>query len=149
MIKNGEISDLGKKFLEEQKIPIRLSVLSESNWPSIISLWYVYKENRFYCATIKNALIVKYLKKNKKCAFEISTETPPYRGIRGQGLVKLDYEKGEEVLKTLLERYEIMKNSKLETFLLSRINDVVAIEITPTKLFSWDFGKRMKDAIKK
>jgi hypothetical protein len=149
MIESGEISELGKKFLEEQKIPIRLSVLSESNWPSIISLWYVYKENRFYCATIKDAFIIKYLQKNRKCAFEISTETPPYKGIRGQGLVKLDYKKGGEVLKILLERYEIMKNSKLETFLLSRITDEVAIEITPTKLFSWDFSKRMKDAIKK
>ncbi len=148
MIEKGKLTELGKKFLNEQKIPIRISVLNESNWPSILSLWYYHKEDRFYCATINTALVVKYLEKNNKCAFEISTEKPPYKGIRGQGIATLNYDKGGDVLKVLLEKYEIKKNSQLEKFLLSRIEDEIAIEIKPTKLFSWDYSKRMQDAVK-
>jgi hypothetical protein len=36
----------------------------------------------FYCDTQQNAKIISYLKKDVRCAFEISSEKPPYRGIK-------------------------------------------------------------------
>ncbi len=60
------------QFLIGSDIPVRLSCLSSSNWPMVISLWYVYKNEKLYCATQNTSKIIGYLKHSPKCGFEIA-----------------------------------------------------------------------------
>ncbi|MFX1507698.1 MAG: pyridoxamine 5'-phosphate oxidase family protein [Promethearchaeota archaeon] len=141
---NNEI----KEFLDCAKIPLRLSVLTESGWPIILSLWFTYtNDGNFLIATPEKAKVVDLLRKNPKCAFEISNEEAPYCGIRGQAKARILESKGIEVLEILLQRYIIDgKNSPLGKKLLSRNIQEVAIEVSPINIFSWNFKNRMKES---
>ena len=140
---------MDKNNLEDKasdtKIPIRLSFLKTSGVPGILSLWYLNINGKIYCATQKSAKIVSYLQKNPECAFEISCEKPPYKGTRGEGKAKILEDMGENVLNQLIEKYLGKKESTLSEFLKSKAGSEVAIEITPNKIFYFDYSRRMRD----
>ena len=138
-------SDTGDtKDLVNLVVPLRLACLTKSGWPMIVPLWFKFLNDRFYCATQENAKIISYLNKDNRCAFEISSEIPPYRGIRGQGKTIIKKELGIEILQTVIEKYLQKKDKDLTTYLLKSKEKEVAIEITPIKIFYWDYTNRMK-----
>ena len=136
-----------RNYLEQMRIPLRLSCATESGWPMILSLWYLYEEGALLCATRETAKIVSFLKRDPRCAFEISGETPPYSGIRGQATASILPERGGEVLARLLVRYLGDTDKPLARRLLAHSDSEVAIKIEPVNLFTWDFTKRMKDSV--
>jgi len=133
------------KFLLDPKIPIRVSFIKSSGVPAVISLWYVCKDGKIYCATQKTAKIVSYLQKNPLCGFEIAADKPPYKGIRGEGTAQILNESGGYVLDLLIDKYLGEKESILSKFLKRNSKDEIAIEITPQKIFNYDYSERMKD----
>lgn len=134
-------------YLQSVKIPIRLSCTTLSNWPVVVSLWFLLENDHIYCATSQNAKVIRYLRNNPRCAFEVAGDLPPYRGVRGQAYARLEPERGPEVLEMLLHRYLGGTDSPLATKLLARRHQEVAICIEPINLFSWDFTKRMQDSL--
>lgn len=137
-------SDTKFRNLLEKKIPIRFSCISPTGWPVILSLWYLQEHGKIYCATQKNAKIVQYLRVNPRCGFEIASEKPPYLGIRGRGEVFLREDISSEILESLISRYLGNQDSSLAKFLLSQKENEIALEIIPSKIFSWDYSERMK-----
>ncbi len=137
---SNEIDD---SFLNS-KIPIRISCLKPNGVPIVLSLWYVNLDGKIYCATQKTAKIISYLEKNPLCGFEIAADSLPYRGVRGEGSVKILKDKGEDILSILIEKYLGKKESNLSKFLKSKLETEVAIEINPNKVFNYDYSKRMK-----
>ena len=133
------------KFIPDSKIPIRIGFIKGNSAPAIVSLWYVCKDAKIYCATQKTAKIVSYLQKNPMCGFEIAADKPPYKGIRGEGTVQILNETGAYVLDLLMEKYLKGKESTLSKLLRNNSKTEVAIEITPQKVFHYDYSKRMKD----
>ena len=115
----------------KSKIPIRLAIVDSNKEPRVISLWFVYLNDKIFCATQKSAKIVQYLKKNPVCGFEIAADTPPYKGIRGKGVARITESKGNKVLTILIDKYLENKESKLSQFLKRNSKTEVAIEITP------------------
>ena len=134
------------KFIPDPKIPIRIAFMKSTHLPAVISLWYVCKDGKIYCATQKTAKIVLYLQKNPVCGFEIAADKPPYKGIRGEGTVQILNEKGAHTLDLLIDKYLGEKESTLSKFLKNNSKDEVAIEIIPQKILHYDYSKRMKDA---
>jgi nitroimidazol reductase NimA-like FMN-containing flavoprotein (pyridoxamine 5'-phosphate oxidase superfamily) len=132
-------------IVSDTKIPIRLAFLNSSGIPNIISLWYEQIDGKIYCATQKTAKIVSYLEKNPECGFEIAADKPPYKGTRGSGVAKIVENRGEEILTILMKKYLGDKVSTLQKILKKNIKNEVAIEITPNKLFHYDYSTRMKD----
>jgi nitroimidazol reductase NimA-like FMN-containing flavoprotein (pyridoxamine 5'-phosphate oxidase superfamily) len=144
--------DMIMECLTNSKIPIRLACLSISDWPIVVSLWYTYLNEKVYCATQNTAKVVKYLRKNPKCGFEIAGDSFPYRGVRGYGKALIVENKGEEILRMLIQKYLMGKETtisslKLYKLLLSKehLQNEVAIEIIPAAMFKWDYKKRMID----
>ena len=125
--------------------PLRFSCMTPSGFPSIISLWYLYKDGKIYCATQKNAKVISYIKENNKCAFEITIGHFPYKGVRGHGKVKLREDIAIEVLDSLIEKFIGNRDSFLSRYLIKRKENEVALEITPLRLFPWDYSKRMNN----
>jgi nitroimidazol reductase NimA-like FMN-containing flavoprotein (pyridoxamine 5'-phosphate oxidase superfamily) len=132
------------KLVYDSKIPIRLACIKPNGMPSIVSLWYIPIDGKIYCATQKSAKIVSYLEKNPLCGFEIAGDNPPYKGTRGEGTVEI-LDKGEEILSILIQKYLGEKNSILSKFLRDNSKTEVAIQISPQKIFHYDYSKRMKD----
>lgn len=145
--------DIIVECLTNSKIPIRLACMSISDWPIVVSLWYTYLNEKVYCATQNTAKVVKYLRKNPKCGFEIAGDSFPYRGVRGYGKASIVENKGEEILRMLIQKYLTGKETtisslKLYKLLLSKehLQNEVAIEIIPAAMFKWDYKKRMKNS---
>lgn len=133
-----------ESFLGEQQIPARLACLTPNGGPVVCSLWYLYEDGALWCATQESAKVVDYLAQYPHCGFEIATETPPYKGVRGQGQATISQERGLDVLLRLIDRYVGNRESDFARWLIKRSSLEVAIRIEPTWMTAWDFSPRMK-----
>lgn len=134
-------------FLTDAIIAMRLAVPNGEGWPLVASLWFTVEDDALWCATDENALLVRLLKANDRCGFEVAGDKPPYRGVRGQGRGSLHPLKGESILRALLSRYAIRPGSRLSRMLLAKADREVAIRIEPEWVTSWDFAHRMQNAV--
>ena len=135
-----------ERFLQQTRIPLRIACNGASGHPVIASLWFLPRDDTLWCATQRTASVVSHLRRDHRCAFEVAAETAPYRGVRGQGHAELHDERGEEILRLLIDRYLEDPNSRFARWLLSRAREETAIAIEPLTLLSWDFRERMGDA---
>jgi hypothetical protein len=134
-------------YLQTIKIPLRLSCLMESGWPAVLSLWYLFEQDSFYCATPENARVVAYLRSEPRCSFEIASDLPPYCGVRGRAVASIDSDRGDEILKRLLYRYIGGVDNPLAERLLGRTDLEVAIRLDPKNFYTWNFTNRMADSL--
>jgi general stress protein 26 len=143
------VSDLTavKTYLEAAKIPLRIACTTESGWPMAVSLWFKHQNGRLFCATQKSARVVTYLKNDPRCAFEIAADLPPYCGVRGQAIARIDESMGPRILEQLLVRYLGGIDSALAQSLIAKSENEVAIILKPVKIYTWDFSSRMQDVI--
>jgi nitroimidazol reductase NimA-like FMN-containing flavoprotein (pyridoxamine 5'-phosphate oxidase superfamily) len=134
-------------FLTDARVPIRLACRTPAGALWMLSLWFDFdpEAERFVCATAATADVVEYLRADDAVAFEVSTNDPPYRGVRGNGRATVDPDEGKAVLRSLLERYLGGTDSALARRLLDPARDEVRIRIDPDRLYSWDFSERMAD----
>ena len=130
------------QYWDSAVIPIRLASAG-SPGPTVQSLWFLPQEDALWCCTQKDALVVRRLQADPLCGFEIAGDHPPYRGVRGHGRAVLQPGQASEILPRLLARYAIAAESSLATWLLSRLEDEVAIAITDLSVTSWDYAERM------
>jgi hypothetical protein len=135
-------------FLTDTTVPVRLACRTPAGGLWMLSLWYDFDVDtgEFVCATSAAADVVAYLREDDDVAFEVSTNDPPYRGVRGNGTAIIDPDDGKAVLRRLLKRYLGGTDSSLAERLLAPERDEVAIRIDPDRWYSWDFTERMRDA---
>ena len=110
----------------------------------MLSLWYVWLDGALWCATGPRARILKLLRREPRCGFEVAGDAPPYRGVRGQGRAQLHPERGAETLAMLVDRYLGTRETPFAQWLLARAASEVAIRIEPQSIASWDFRARMR-----
>lgn len=134
-----------ERFLEETRVPVRVACHGASGFPMLVSLWFIHREGRLWCATKRTSHVAERLASDPRCAFEISLERPPYRGVRGTARASLHDERGEEMLRALIDRYLGNSNAELASRLLSQVAEETAIAIDPQSLVSWDFRGRMEE----
>ena len=135
-----------ESMINDTRIPIRLACITNAGSPIVVSLWYTVIDDKIFCATQKKAKIISHIKNNPMVGFEIATDSPPYRGVRGHGKVKVIDGMGKEILEILINKYLGKKISTLSEFLRTNSENETAIEITPDKIITYDYSKRMKDA---
>lgn len=134
-------------FLDGARIPLRLGVQDSAGSPWVSSLWFLHDEGALWCAMNQQAKLAAYLRARPQCGFEIAGDTPPYKGVRGKGTASLVPERGEEILRRLLQRYGVDPQSDLARSLLAKVDQEVAVRILPSRLTSWDFTARMRGAV--
>lgn len=133
------------EFLDNFGGPLRLAATTESGFPLICSLWYQYRDGRLLCATQKQAVITRHLERDGKCAFEVSTNDPPYSGLRGRGTATLTSVGAAKLLEEVSSRYLGKEDSPFRRWLRQRSADEVCIEIEPTWMTTWDYRNRMSE----
>ena len=132
-----------ERFLDESRVPVRLACNGTSGHPVLACLWYLPEDGRLWCATQRSASVATLLANDAKCAIDVSLESVPYRGVRGQGLATLYDDRGEEILRKLIHRYLRDSKPELEKSLLVRAATETAIAIELQTLVSWDYSERM------
>lgn len=132
-----------ERFLRSATVPLRLGCRRPDGDPWMLSLWYRYVDGVFECATSASADVVGFLDHDPAVAFEISTNDPPYKGVRGNGRVTVAPDDEKEVLRALLDRYLDGTDSPLAERLLSPDRREVTITIHPDRLHTWDYSHRM------
>jgi nitroimidazol reductase NimA-like FMN-containing flavoprotein (pyridoxamine 5'-phosphate oxidase superfamily) len=131
------------RFLSVWRIPARLAVNGASGHPVLASLWFAHQDGTLWCATQRDSSIAASLTRDPRCAFEIAPEARPYHGVRGQALASLHEDRGEEILRRLIERYLGDATSRFAGWLLRRAKSETAIALSPLTISSWDYRKRM------
>jgi len=61
---NNSVPVSVEHFLQESKIPLRLSCVMESGWPAVLLLWYLFDEGSLFCAIPETARVVSYCARN-------------------------------------------------------------------------------------
>jgi hypothetical protein len=130
-------------FLQGSTFPLRLACVGDDGFPRVVSVWYGYDGHRLRCVSHRSSQLVGLLEKCDRVGFELAPNEPPYHGVRGQGIARLDKDANGEVLSEMLRRYLGDTDSKLGNWLLSRAEDEVLITIEPLRLFTWDYRDRM------
>ncbi|WP_290810124.1 pyridoxamine 5'-phosphate oxidase family protein [Halovivax sp.] len=138
------------RFLSERTIPIRLGCRTPSGHPWMLSMWYRYRADgedgsddwTLDCATAEGAKVVGYLREDPALSFEVSTNDPPYAGVRGRGTATIEADPEKETLRDLLDRYLGGTDSELARNLLREDREEVTISIEPAVVYGWDFSDR-------
>ena len=134
-------------FLHESTIPVRLSCVAADGYPRVISLWSQFNTGALYCVTHQDSKLVKMLKGNARVGFEVSADSPPYHGIRGQGNAVLKTLGEDPALEQLLTRYVGNIDSDFSCWLLSRSKEELLLIVNPCRLYSWDYRERMSGTL--
>jgi len=130
-------------FLRDSIIPLRLACVAEDGFPRVVSVWYGYDGQHLRCVSHRSSQLVGLLERCDRVGFELAPNEPPYHGVRGQGVARLNADADGVVLRQMLERYLGGTTSKLAHWLLSRAEEEVLITIEPLRLFTWDYRERM------
>lgn len=133
-------------FLAETVIPIRLASLRTDGegrtWPVVQSLWFDYRQGSLWCATQAGSALARRLSRDPAIAFEVSSDDPPYRGVRGTGEAEV-IPGAEDVLRALIARYG-QQDTSLAAWLLGRVATEVAIRVSSLQVSTWDYASRMR-----
>lgn len=132
-------------FLSNSSFPLRLACAAEDGFPRVVSIWYRYDGHTLYCVSHRSSQLVRLLTRCERVGFELAPNEPPYHGVRGQGIARLEADANGDVLRQMLQRYLGGSDSGLGQWLLSRADDEVLISIEPRRLFSWDYSERMAE----
>ncbi|MFT4919619.1 MAG: hypothetical protein ACI8RU_002241 [Zhongshania aliphaticivorans] len=132
------------EFLNNSLVPIRLAAIDKDGFPVICSLWFIYQEGELLCASHASAKIIRLLKANPNCAFEVSVNSVPYKGVRGKAIASLKSDSEGVVLSSLIARYLGDSQPGLSQWLLGRRADEYAIHLKITSQSDWDFSARMQ-----
>jgi hypothetical protein len=133
-----------EQYLGLHKYPVRLSAVGEDGYPRVISLWYQYREGAMHCVTHRDSGVASLLAANNRVGFEVSTNEPPYHGVRGQALATSKPLGDSTVLRDSLNDYLGGLDSQLATWLLSRSSEELLITLEFQRLYSWDYRQRMQ-----
>jgi len=133
-------------FLEEALIPLRLGCHHAGGGLWLVTLWYRYRGGRFECATASSSDLARFLRADDEVSFEVSTNRPPYMGVRGNGTVTIEPDEDKECLRSLVERYLGSTENDLAAMLLDEEREELLVSIEPSRLYTWDFSQRMGTA---
>lgn len=127
--------------LRSATIPIRLA--SCGIYPLVQSLWFTFDGTALWCATPHDSVLSKRLSRANGVGFEVAADAPPYLGVRGTGHAQLLPLDAATVLPQLIDKYLNDQTSPLAKWLLSRLDEEVAIRIDCLTVTSWDYSSRM------
>jgi hypothetical protein len=71
------------EFLRTAQIPVQIGCHTPSGDLWIVSLWFRW-DGAVHCATSADADLVSFLTADNYVSFEVSTNDPPYAGVRGR-----------------------------------------------------------------
>ena len=145
------------EYLGGAAVPVRLGCRTPGDHPWIVSLWFAWDPDAgseadggsgdppgaIRCATSANADLVEFVEHDDEVSFDVSTNDPPYKGVRGRGRATVVPDDDKRLLRSLLTEYLGGTDNPTADRLLRPERDEVEIRIEPERLPSWDYSERM------
>ena len=131
-------------FLCNVHVPMRIAANGTSGFPMVTPVWHLWADGNIWAASRPSSALVRGLRGDPRCAFDISCEQPPYKGVRGRGIAEIEAN-GEYVLEQLLSRFMGATAPSFQARLLKAARDECAIRIRASGFTTWDVCRRMKD----
>ncbi|MDB9232574.1 pyridoxamine 5'-phosphate oxidase family protein [Halorubrum ezzemoulense] len=151
-------------FLAAASVPVRLGCRTPGDRPWIVSLWFAWDPDggsadggddgdgaarppgAIRCATSANADLVEFVDHDDSVSFDVSTNDPPYKGVRGRGRATVRPDDGKRLLRSLLTKYLGGTDNPTADRLLRSEREEVEIRIEPERIHAWDYSERMGTA---
>ncbi|WP_096393134.1 pyridoxamine 5'-phosphate oxidase [Halorubrum trapanicum] len=150
------------EYLGAARVPVRLGCRTPSDRPWIVSLWFAWDPDAgsgpdaergsddhagaIRCATSASADLVEFVEHDDEVSFDVSTNDPPYKGVRGRGRATVVPDEDKRLLRSLLTKYLGGTDNATADRLLRPERDEVEIRIEPERLHAWDYSERMGTA---
>lgn len=134
-------------FLDEALVPVRVGCRHPAGGLWAVALWYRYHDGVLQCATGADSGLAAFLRRDRAVSFDVSTNTPPYMGVRGNGEARIEPDEDRALLRALFERYLGGTDSELGELLLGGDREELAVTIEPDRLYTWDFTEQMGGAV--
>ena len=133
------------EYLAAARVPVRLGCRTPSDHPWIVSLWFAWDPNAsaIRCATSASADLVEFVEHDDEVSFDVSTNDPPYKGVRGRGRATVVPDEDKRLLRSLLTKYLGGTDNATADRLLRPERDEAEIRIDPERLHAWDYSERM------
>jgi uncharacterized pyridoxamine 5'-phosphate oxidase family protein len=138
-----EIND----FLTSSKLNIHLGTIDDKEYPNVHPTWYYFyfdsANKKIYIETSKLSKKTDNLRKNKNLYFCIDDPNPPYKGVKGRGIGRIqdninhNIPLAEKIMTNYLESIQHPIAQKLMLFVKN--GDSVIIEISPMYFSTWDY----------
>lgn len=128
-------------FLRDAVIPIRLA--SSGTYPLVQSLWFLHEDSALWMATQTDSVLAQRLRRDERVGFEVSADSPPYRGVRGTGHASIVDDGAAHLLPRLIDRYLGDAPSSLGSWLMSRLDSEIVVRVDQLAVSSWDYSPRM------
>src|ERR671930_634980 len=128
-----------ERFLES-KLNLQIATIDQHGEPNIQPVWFYYDKNRekLLITTSKSAKKTQNLRNKPVVYFSIDDENPPYKGVKGKGVVAMVDDPDRVVPQA--DRMSMKYLATLDHPIAKMITDsskkgeVVAIEIIPIKI---------------
>jgi nitroimidazol reductase NimA-like FMN-containing flavoprotein (pyridoxamine 5'-phosphate oxidase superfamily) len=133
------------EYLAAARVPVRLGCRTPSDHPWIVSLWFAWDPDAsaIRCATSASADLVEFVEHDDEVSFDVSTNDPPYKGVRGRGRATVVPDEDKRLLRSLLTKYLGGTDNATADRLLRPERDEAEIRIDPERLHAWDYSERM------
>jgi nitroimidazol reductase NimA-like FMN-containing flavoprotein (pyridoxamine 5'-phosphate oxidase superfamily) len=135
-------------FLTSSKLNIHIGTLDRQEEPNIHPTWYYFDttNNRFYIETSKKSRKTENLNAKNVIYYCVDDPTPPYKGVRGKGRVKIyeDINHNIPIAEKIMVRYLGSLEHPMAKSLMNSVRrgDSVIIEVSPRYYSTWDYSKK-------
>jgi general stress protein 26 len=133
-----------KEFLENSKLNVHLGTVDKKNQSNIHPVWYYYDSlnDKLYVETSKYSKKLFNIQKDKVVYFCVDEPTPPYKGVRGKGEVRIHVDTNHNVPiaeKIMMKYFGNLEHPMANLFLrYVKEGDSVILEITPKYYSAWN-----------
>lgn len=142
----GMTREEAEGFLES-KLNLQLASIDEHGEPNIQPVWFYYNkdEGKLVITTSKSSKKAQNLRIKPSIYFSIDDETPPYKGVKGKGVVTLIDDSNSAVShgNRISMKYLGTLDHPIAKMISesSKNGETVVIEISPKFFSTWDYGK--------
>ena len=137
-----------KDILMTGMLMIHLGTVDDKGHANIHPAWYYYDSsiNKLYVQTGKHSKKTYNLRNNKIIYFCIDDQNPPYKGVRGKGIVKMheNLNFNTPIAEKILTKYlgNLEHPSAQVLLAAQKKGQLVVLEISPIYYSAWDNGKQ-------
>jgi PPOX class probable F420-dependent enzyme len=133
-----------RAFLEEKHI-LQVATIDHDGYPHLVAMWYVLFNDEIAFWTYARAQKVVNLRRDPRlaCMVEAGESYAELRGvqIKGQAVIREDYETVLRVGEVIWERYSGPLNENTHPMVKAQAAKRVAIFVNPVEVVSWDHRK--------
>jgi general stress protein 26 len=137
-----------KDFLTTKVLNVHLGTVDESGHANIHPAWFYYDDTKekIFVETGRHSKKMENLTRIDTIYFCVDDSSPPYKGVRGKGKVKVYYDVNFNVM--IAQKIHLRYLGNLEHPMAHELIDAikkgqsVVLEISPKYYSTWDYSKQ-------